>query len=800
MAVAIDLDRRHLVASVGDLVDDASQRAIGISGSGMSRLWIGQELHRRVQGELCSGDPAVQAEVAASVEVEMDGWTVEVVGRADAVRFADGVATEVHEIKTLHFAVDLYNLYAQERFERFRHQCRLYAWMLAAPGSTPAARLILVDIVTGEERHEEVRWAPETVEAWLRQRIHRLVAAEERRVARLDELRTAAEDLPFPFPSRRRAQETIGDAVLDSLGQSRHLLVRAPTGSGKTAGVLHPALKVALSKGHRLLFLTAKTLQQRLAVETARAMQDGVFRSLQLRAKGKMCANTEIICHEEHCPYAREYGLKLVRSGLLQSLLSADDHLDPDVVSAAATAHEVCPFEVSLDLLPEVDLVVCDYNYVFDPNIGLAAVLHRNALRDAVLVIDEAHNLVDRGREYYSPALSSRVTGAALEHLSRRDSEVFRDLAVLAAHADELVRSTVRGALEGHSTGTRPAPLPVDEIADLRLALDPAMLQYFMYKREHDLWTASDPVMDLFLTVTRLHRVLGLGGDEFVHLGSRDAEGVEEVKVFCCDASRFLGAVLDESAGAVAMSATLEPFEFYRELLGFDGPRTDQLHVPSPFPPENRLVVAIDDVDTTYRKRAQHYDAIAAWVSRLAPPGRNALALFPSYDFLRRVHERLPPVAHTILAQQPGSSDDDQARFLAALSSGEPHLVLAVLGGIFAEGVDYPGEMLSEVLVVSPGLPQYNVERELIKAYLGEVHGHGFAYAYLIPGLTRVVQAAGRLLRSEEDRGAIVLVGRRFLDPRYARLLPDEWTSGEPETMLRPDPVAAVLEFFDHPG
>jgi DNA excision repair protein ERCC-2 len=247
------------------------------------------------------------------------------------------------------------------------------------------------------------------------------------------------------------------------------------------------------------------------------------------------------------------------------------------------------------------------------------------------------------------------------------------------------------------------------------------------------------------------------------------------------------------------MSATLEPFGFYRDLLGFTPPRTDTLRVPSPFPPSNRLVVAVDDVDTSYSQRAAHYDGIAHWVTRIAQPERNVLALFPSYGFLAAVRDRLPPLSHTLLVQQPGSSDGEQRELLDALTGAGAHLVMAVLGGIFAEGVDYPGDMLAQVIVVSPGLPQFNVERELLKHYFKEVHGHGFEYAYLIPGLTRVVQAAGRLIRSDTDRGVIALLCRRFQDRRYARLLPEEWTGGDPASMLRPDTEAAVRAFFAPP-
>jgi DNA excision repair protein ERCC-2 len=670
--------------------------------------------------------------------------------------------------------------------------------MLSNSDRPAVARLILVDIVSHEERDEEVPWSADSVHAWLRQQVHRLIAREERRIARLEELREAAESLPFPHDEMRPSQEEIGDAVAEALEQGRHLLVRAPTGCGKTAAVLHPVVRAALGRGQRVFFLTAKTLQQRIAVETAKAMQDGLFRSLQLRAKSKMCANTEIVCHEEFCPYAKEYGIKLVRTELLQTLLEQNEHQDPDVIFEAARDHVVCPFEVSLDLLGEVDLVVCDYNYVFDPTIGLRALVHGNALRDSVLVIDEAHNLVDRSRDYFSPELKITSIDKARAFLEGRSNPVFDELGELVSELKEEVRRRVADSLgdERHNEG--PADLDEEAISDLRIAFDGAMLSYFLYKREHEMWMADDPVLDVFFTLTRFHRVLSLGGDEFVHIAERDGNGEgERLKIFCRDASRFVGEVLDESASAVAMSATLEPFDFYRDLLGFDAHRTDELYVPSPFPPENRLVMAIGDVDTTYRRRSANYDRIASWIGRLSHPGANVLTLFPSYAFLDAVHDRLPAVPHTVIAQRPGVNDAGQREVLAALRSGEPHLLLAVLGGIFAEGVDYPGEMLSQVIVVSPGLPQYNLERELLKGYYQEFYEHGFGYAYLIPGLTRVVQAAGRLLRSEEDRGVIVVMGRRFLDPRYMRLLPEEWTVGDPEALIFEDPEAAIREFFD---
>ena len=797
MTISIDLDRRLVTASVGDLLGETSGRAIGLTGSGLSRMWIGSELHRRLQSDFEAAEPGYRSEVPVELELTVDGWTVQIYGRADGVVFSDDRPIRIDEIKTLHFAVDLHHLYVEERLDRFRRQAALYAFMLCGDNPPPAVRLILVDIVSTEEQEQDVPWSPDEVRTWLRQQIHRLIAREQRRLLRLAELRAAAELIPFPHAELRPGQEFIGTEVSECLEANRHLLIRAPTGCGKTAAVLHPALRAALSQGHRLFFLTAKTLQQRIAVDTARAMQDGLFRSLQLRAKGKMCANTEMICHEEFCPYAKEYGVKLVRTQIIESLLDDRDHQDPDEVFDAARNQELCPFEVSLDLLPHIDLVVCDYNYVFDPVIGLGAVLHDGALRNAVLVIDEAHNLVDRSREYYSPAISSEQIDRALEHLTTRSNTVFEGLAALVRELSEYIATTVDLAFDEQRGEEALASFEPRTISDLRIAFDGAMLSYFLYKREQKLWIADDPILDLFFTLTHFHRVLSLGGSEFVHLARRAPDGTIGLRIFCLDAARFVGEIIEESAGVIAMSATLEPFDFYRDLLGFDPHRTASLYVPSPFPAENRLVMAIDDVDTTWRRRTAHYDRIASWISRLSHPQGNVLALFPSYAFLDAIHDRLHLPRHRVLVQRSGSSDAEQQEIMETLKRDDPHLLLAVLGGIFAEGVDYPGRMLSQVIVVSPGLPQFNTERELLKAYYQETYEHGFGYAYLIPGMTRVVQAAGRLIRSDTDRGVITFIGKRFLDPRYARLLPEEWVDEDPTSLLHPDPEAAVRDFFE---
>jgi DNA excision repair protein ERCC-2 len=703
----------------------------------------------------------------------------------------------VEEIKTLHFRTELRRQFAHERLERYRWQARLYASCLF-PSGDASARVLLVDLGGEEHRVEEVVWSPGEVRAYLRGRLHALLAAERAREAARAAWRTAAEELPFPFPAPRPVQDEAMAAVADALAAGRHLLLAAPTGVGKTAAALYPAVKLALATGRRVAFLTAKTLQQQLVVQTLQAMQRGGWRSIQIRAKAKMCANREVICHEEFCLHARDYGVKLAERGVLPTLLSGTPHLDPDHIYEVAHAAEVCPFEVSLELLREATAVVCDYNYVFDPAIALFGLAAEGALEETFLVVDEAHNLVDRAREYYSPRLRRSAVMAARRLVEGHRQKVCRDLDDLLGDLEHVIEERVAEAL-GPREGSRRAPLDPQPLSDVRVALDALVAPYFTFKRNNDLWLARDPVVDVLLSLARMTDLLEDGGRELVPLAERTSAGPEgeAVRIYCLDASRFTGAVLDRCAGCVAMSATLEPFDFYRELLGFGRDRTDVLALGSPFPPENRLVLAIGEVDTSFKARPRWYGRIAELVADLAPPGRNALVLFPSYAFLREVAARLVAPGHRVEVQRGDDSERLRREMLARLrANDEPVLLLAVLGGVFAEGVDYPGEMLSEVIVVSPGLPQVGPERELLREYFEDRYERGFEYAYLVPGMTRVVQAAGRLIRSAADRGVIVLICRRFLAEPYASLLPADWTGGQPSSLDHEDPAAGVRAFF----
>jgi DNA excision repair protein ERCC-2 len=273
-----------------------------------------------------------------------------------------------------------------------------------------------------------------------------------------------------------------------------------------------------------------------------------------------------------------------------------------------------------------------------------------------------------------------------------------------------------------------------------------------------------------------------------------------KLKIFCKDPSRFLGAIFESAHASIGLSATLEPFDFYKKTLGLPQSRVSELSLPSPFPRDNRKIVVIAEVDTTYKQRANHYDRIAGTVAEIAEAYEgNFLALFPSYAFLRQVADRMPPIRKQVMLQRTDMTDYERNAILDILRDrpGRDNLILAVSGGMYAEGVDYRGRMLSGVMVVGPALPSVSFEQELLKRYYDDQYGAGFEFAYLIPGMTRVVQSAGRVIRSETDIGVIALLCRRFTQETYTRYFPADWYQESPRELISRKPASEIRAFFE---
>jgi DNA excision repair protein ERCC-2 len=605
-------------------------------------------------------------------------------------------------------------------------------------------------------------------------------------------------ELRFPHDRPRKHQDEMIAAVENALAKGRHLLVSAPSGIGKTAGALYPAVRHALSNDMRVFFVTSKNTQAAIAVETLRKL--GVPTAVAFRAREKMCVNETYACREEFCPHLRDFALKLEQSNVLNRLLSEQIVL-PDAMMEAGRATKLCPFELALLEAERTDVIVCDYNYVFDPQVYFRRFFLDEDYSDAVLIIDEAHNLVPRAMAYYSPSLHRRQVRDLMKNLKHLDKSLAGDIKAWLGEIDDFFRRQTRQQPDEYSqvedSPARDATKfliepPRRHFEDLKTEFTRLSIRYVLDKVAGGRAIPDDPVEEFFAEFGQFCGVLAMEGEEFSYVF--DA-GEETLKIVCKDPSRQLAKRIEGFHSVIAMSATLEPVEFYRQMLGFDPERTDDVRLPSPFPKKNRKILVVPRVSTTFRYRSANTGKIAEIIATTAAarPG-NYMALFPSYEFMRTVAEEL---RQPVIVQQPSMTEPQRQEVLDALKTNRPpKLVLAVQGGLFAEGVDFAGEMLSGVIVVSPALPQVSFERELMREYYEARYGKGFEFAYLYPGMNRVIQSVGRLIRSETDIGVAVLVCQRFAQPQYSTLFPPDWSNGQANGLVCRDLESELRQFW----
>jgi DNA excision repair protein ERCC-2 len=377
-----------------------------------------------------------------------------------------------------------------------------------------------------------------------------------------------------------------------------------------------------------------------------------------------------------------------------------------------------------------------------------------------------------------------------------QSGDLFADMVLSIEELLEIVQAAAEDLPEGEAIAE--IEPPTEAILDLRLDWEAKLMRYLAWKRETRLALVDDPVMDFHFALQRFSAVLSMLGPDFTCVVERRAAGVR-LGLVCLDPARALAPVFRAAHATILLSATLTPPEAIERVLGLEKERTSAISLPPPFPPENRKVMIVSSVRTTFKAREKNYERIARLLADMSDAhGGNDLVLFPSYRFLSAVAELMPQTRSKLLVQRPDSSHFERQRLLEALSAPPPGgtLLFAVSGGMYAEGVDYPGELLSAVFVVSPALPQVSFERELLRRYFDEREESGFDYAYLQPGMTRVVQAAGRLIRSEKDRGVIALVCARFLEEPYASRLPRDWYDESPRELATRHPADEIREFF----
>lgn len=734
-----------------------------------SVLYEGAKAHRRIQKSM--GDH-YQPEVYLKQTIEIDHQPVLLQGRADGVFVEDGVRY-IDEIKTT--ALPLNELRRQEAMHLGQAKCYAYLLLhtMENPPSEVGIQLTYFQLDSEELERSRMRCTAEEINTFFDDTIRRyadFLRFEREWAATRDE---SIHTLRFPYPAYRPGQRELGGAVYRTIGNEKRLYVQAPTGIGKTLSTLFPSIKAMT--GHRLdklFYLTAKTVTRTVAQEAAEQMLSGGLRlkSLTLRAKDKICFCETPRCNPIDCPYAKGH-YDRINDALLE-LLHANDLITPAVVEAAAREHHVCPYELSLDVALWADLVICDYNHVFDPTVYLRRFFDQEELGRYVFLIDEAHNLAERVRDMYTTTLRK----SPFSRLSRQ----LRDKDAASSALRKAMRQVNRYLIDTRKEmgeRTERADTERDAVLCALLSLfTEAAKDWLPLHEGHELY---DELLELLFEAESHQTVSELYDEHYVTL-TQAGEGDVLITQLCLDPSVIIADRLGKAVSSVLFSATLTPLPYYRELLG-GGAQDPMLDLPSPYDPERLLLLAHAGISTKYRDRTESYLPIAkALVAVVHSRVGNYLVYFPSYEYLQRVAERFHELSPQteLLIQTSRMNEKEREAFLHRFDQANPNTLVGfcVLGGIFSEGIDLKGDRLIGAIIVGAGLPRLSLRQEQIKEYFNRKNGRGYDYAYVFPGMNKVLQAAGRVIRSETDSGLALLIDARFDTARYRALFPAHWS------------------------
>jgi DNA excision repair protein ERCC-2 len=794
--VQADLTARTLRIGVTELVARAAERGVGFSARGGSRAaWLGAALHARYQAAAKATNPDYRAEVALRRTIEIGDWSVELRGRCDGLRPAAGPETEtaewvIEELKTGRRLPSAKSLDVRG----FVFQARLYAFMASESlAARCAANWIWIPAGGDDPIVHPIPDEPAALDAELAQTVARVIAEVEREETVRKARRTSAASVRFPFANRRDGQEEIERAVMQALESGEHLLLQAPTGIGKTAAVLTPVVRHVLARDQRAFVATASTLQQHGTVATLRAIDPGgIGLAARIRAKRRMCATETMLCHPVHCDHAESYGQRLRESGALERCISGSPILEPETVWREAVQARLCPFELSLDAADRLPITVGDCNYVFDPVVALPRWSDPDELADAVLIVDEAHRLPARARDALSNALAVSTVQLAIEQAALGGAPIHHRQRLIAEGLARYLEDEVEDALQGVD-GTvlrEPDPERVDGVfgeLDLGVEETLAVLDGAMAEGPHK--SFLELAWQAFAW-----RAEPLGHHQRVAI--REA-GDCRLERWCIDPAPALARVFSAASSVIALSATLSPSDLHADLLGLDRDRRSETIVYGAAVRDRQQVVIDPRVSTRFKDRNENEPAITRSISRLLDevPG-NAMILAASFATLERLRPGLMPSRHRLALQRAADGEPERQRMLEDLGESSDLAVLAVAGGALAEGVDTAELGLRLIVVVGPCLPAMDAKSGLLVEHYEEANGAGFDMAIALPGMTRVIQSAGRLLRRDEDYGLVVLYGDRFLRAPYRDWLPEPWLDGEEPEALVADPAEAARVFF----
>lgn len=742
------------------------------AGRALRRMREGAQAHMALQKMY--GD-ATRSEAAVSRTIDAEGVRLTVHGRIDGLS-QDAFGPVIEEIKSTDHPVE-------EGFggtEVHWMQAIVYAAIVAHQQESPTATVQLVYVYRGQT----TRLTRQLTAQYMEDTLQTLAAAYAKRVNLLldhrDTAVASAQNVPFPFADYRSGQRQMVSHAYFALTHNRRLLAQAPTGVGKTMAALYPAVR-ALGAGEirRIFYLTARATQRSAAERALQHLRQGglQLRSVTITAKDKICPYPDCICAGDSCPYARGY---FDRIGAATDDGLHMQALDRDAILHLAGKHRVCPFELSLDLAEQAEAVICDYNYAFDPNVRLKRFFDGKSCGGALL-IDEAHHLPDRVSDMLSAGIDTRSVKEARRLLGRQTGR---------KHPAYMALKALLTALEAEKADNE-APFTAQNLSQpLRSAVAEALEQLREAMPFDD-----GAVTDFFFALQDMERAAQNAAPEHTCALIEPRKSGCNIKLWRFDPSAHIGETLRKAKGALLFSATLAPLPYYARLCAVDTDGEDAaMSVQSPFPPQNRLVLRAN-VPMRYQDREKSVPQIVEYLRAMAVQTGNYMVCCPSYALMDKVADAFAGVCPDIrvLRQRASMTDDERAALIEALVPAPQQTAFAfvVMGGVFSEGIDLPGDRLSGAAVLSVGIPQISFEKDVLARMDPPAGGYDMAYVY--PSVTRVAQAAGRVIRTETDRGVILLIDDRFGREPYRSLYADIWHS---EPVYGPEAAAERMRRF----
>lgn len=573
----------------------------------------------------------------------------------------------------------------------------------------------------------------------------------------------------FPFSRYRPGQDMMIKEVDLVIKDGKNLIIQAPTGIGKTMAVIFPAIRALPdNSARRIFFLTARTTGRNTAEQCLDLLRTtGLkIKHLSLTAKDKICFNAENSCNGQECIYAHGFYDRINEA--VQDAFNMDC-FTRDAIISLSEKHRLCPFEFSLELALWVDIIICDYNYVFDPRVYLRRFFD-NAEKNSIILIDEAHNLIDRSRDMYSATLYKRPVPALKKLLRIPLPHVYRSLNKLNSFFLKAKKE-----IPGDKSAITMQDYPEELCHLLKAFVNSA--EKWLIKNESS--SFRENLLELFFDARNFLNTAERY-DACYLTYFQIADGDFFIKLFCIDPSRHLNSVISQCLTAVFFSATLTPPDYFKTLLGC-GTNTRNISLPSPFTSKNLCVMIAGGISVLYKHRENTKYHVADMIRSVVQHRKgNYLVFFPSYEYMGMVNavfERNKIENISIAVQSRDMSEQDRDLFLCQFrNQAEEHFIgFVVMGGFFAESIDLVGDRLTGAVIVGVGFPRISTERELIKKYFDSYDRSGLGFAYQIPGMIKVLQAAGRVIRSETDRGVVLLIDARYPYPPYRIMMPGDW-------------------------